>query len=96
MELNEILMKETITVQNLKCGGCAKTITDKLSEIEHISDIKINIEESEIHFNYVNQSDVEVVKNKLSALGYPSIDDDNSVLSKAKSFVSCASGKLKD
>ena len=96
MELNEIIMKETIIVQNLKCGGCAKTITDKLSEIERISDIKINIEESEIHFNYVNQSDVEVVKNKLSALGYPSIDDDNSVLSKAKSFVSCASGKLKD
>ncbi len=93
MELN---MNTSIVVQNLKCGGCAKTITGKLSEIENISGIEINIEESEITFNYLSKSDVDVVKNKLSALGYPSIDDDNTVLSKAKSFVSCATGKFKD
>ena len=92
----EIEMKTSILVQNLKCGGCAKTITDKLSEIDNITDIVIDVDESKVSFNYLDQSDLEGVKNKLSTLGYPSIDDNNSVLSKAKSFVSCASGKLKD
>lgn len=89
-------MKTSIIVQNLKCGGCAKTITGKLSEIDNITDIYIDVDESKVSFNYLHQSDLESVKNKLSALGYPSIDDNNSVLSKAKSFVSCATGKLKD
>ena len=92
----EIEMNTSILVQNLKCGGCAKTITDKLSEIDNITDIVIDVDESKVSFNYLDQSDLEGVKNKLSTLGYPSIDDNNSVLSKAKSFVSCASGKLKD
>ena len=35
------------------------------------------------------------VKEKLKTLGYPSIDDTNGILTKAKSFVSCASGKMK-
>ncbi len=89
-------MNTSIVGQNLKCGGCANTISGKLSELENISDIAINIEESEIIFKHLNQSDVDVVKKKLSALGYPSIEDENAVLSKAKSFVSCATGKLKD
>ncbi|MEC8830756.1 MAG: cation transporter, partial [Bacteroidota bacterium] len=29
-------MKTTLQVQNLKCGGCAKTISNKLSEIKDI------------------------------------------------------------
>ncbi len=93
MELN---MNTSIIVQNLKCGGCAKTITWELSEIENVSDLKIDVDESKISFNYVNQSDLDIVKKKLIALGYSSIDDDNSVISKAKSSVSCASGKLKN
>ena len=88
----ELIMNTSIIVQNLKCGGCAKTITGRLKEIENISDIAVDVETS----NYRNQSDLDVVKKKLIALGYPSVDDDNTVLSKAKSFVSCASGKLKD
>ena len=89
-------MKTSIQVQNLKCGGCAKTIIGKLSEIENISKLVIDVDSSMVSFNYLNLSDIDVVKSKLSALGYPSIEDDNSVFSKAKSFVSCASGKLKE
>jgi hypothetical protein len=35
-----------------------------------------------------------MVKDKLKSLGYPSIDDENTLTSRAKSFVSCATGKL--
>ena len=87
-------MKTSIIVQNLKCGGCANTINNKLSEIENISDIEVKVEESKVSFNYSKEADAFAVKDTLKALGYPSIDDDNNLVSKAKSFVSCATGKL--
>ena len=87
-------MKTTITVQNLKCGGCAKTITSKLSSIESISDVQVDPELSTVSFQYENNDNMVLVKDKLKAIGYPLIDEENSVLSKAKSFVSCATGKI--
>ncbi len=87
-------MKTSIIVQNLKCGGCAHTITTKLSDIKAISNLNIDVDESKISFEYSNEKDVLQVKEKLKALGYPSIEDDNDLLLKAKSFVSCATGKF--
>ena len=52
------------------------------------------MEESKVSFTYFNDVDALMVKDKLKALGYPSVEDDNNLMSKAKSFVSCATGKL--
>ncbi|UAB74900.1 heavy-metal-associated domain-containing protein [Mesoflavibacter sp. SCSIO 43206] len=87
-------MKTSIIVQNLKCGGCANTISTKLSEIETISNILVDVEESKVTFNVSHSEDAIEVKQKLKSLGYPSIEDENGLVSKAKSFVSCATGKL--
>ncbi len=87
-------MKTSIIVQNLKCGGCANTITNKLSALNNVSGIVVSVEESKVSFDYLNEEDAFEVKDKLKNLGYPSIEVSNSVSSKAKSFVSCATGKL--
>lgn len=87
-------METSIIVQNLKCGGCASTITSKLTTIEGISNLQVDVEENKVSFNYLNDTDISKMKAKLIQLGYPSVDDPNSLTSKAKSFVSCATGKL--
>lgn len=87
-------MKTSITVQNLKCGGCANTIFTNLSSIQNISDVEVVVDESTVTFSSTNPEEAQMVKEKLKSLGYPSIDDSNSLTSKAKSFVSCATGKL--
>lgn len=87
-------MKTSITVQNLKCGGCANTITTNLSSIQNISDVEVVVDESTVTFSSTSTEEAQMVKEKLKSLGYPSIDDSNSLTSKAKSFVSCATGKL--
>jgi copper chaperone CopZ len=87
-------MKTSIIVQNLKCGGCAKTITNALSSLKGINDITVAVETATVAFESVTMEDAITVKNTLKALGYPSIDTNNSIKAKAKSFVSCASGKL--
>ncbi|MEY8848279.1 heavy-metal-associated domain-containing protein [Psychroserpens sp. XS_ASV72] len=87
-------MEHTIKIQNLKCGGCAHTITTKLGELKGIEDIIVNNETNEVNFKYSEVKDISLVKKTLSKLGYPAEDESNSVSKKAKSFVSCAVGRL--
>ena len=87
-------MTTNITVKNLKCGGCANTIKTKISQIENISNIVVDIENSNVYFEARTNDDIMAVKDKLKSLGYPSIDEPNSVLSRTKSFISCATGKV--
>lgn len=88
------LMKTSISVQNIKCDGCARTITDKLSTIVNISNLQVDVEKKELSFNYLNKTDVSLVKERLKHLGFPSIEDNGSFTSKAKSFVSWATSKI--
>ncbi|WP_298477067.1 heavy-metal-associated domain-containing protein [uncultured Maribacter sp.] len=87
-------MKTSFIVQNLKCEGCAKTITNKLNTLNNITEVLVNPNNSTVSFSYRKEEDQEIIKNKLQSLGYPTIDSENSILAKAASFVSCATGKL--
>lgn len=89
-------MTSVIPIQNLKCGGCAKTIVSKLEEIPNITNVSVSVESSSVSFDALKQEAIANAIAKLKSIGYPSLDQDNSVLSKAKSFVSCATGKLSD
>lgn len=81
-------------VQNLKCGGCANSITKKLSNLSYIADINVEPESSTVKLK-VNESGMEdQIKKALLNLGYPVEGDKNAFTSKAKSFVSCATGKM--
>ena len=86
-------MKTEIQVENLKCGGCALTIKKAILAIEGPSEIEIDIEKSIVSITSENDN-VEEIKLKLSKLGYPEVGDKNTVLHKAKSFVSCAVGRM--
>ena len=87
-------MKTFILVQNLKCNGCANTITNKLANIENISDLEIDVDESKISFRYLHDDDVFKVKEILKKIGYPSNNEENTIVSKTKSYISCATGKF--
>ena len=89
-------MKTTLEIQNLKCGGCANTITNKLSDLDNINDVIVNNENNTVSFNYINDTHLVNVKTTLAKLGYPVIGDKNALTTKAKSFVSCALGRLND
>jgi len=85
---------KTINILNLKCNGCANTIKKGLLSIEGINNVEVTLENSEIKINEVSDDIFTQVKEKLSKMGYPEVGDANSMLHKAKSMVSCATGKL--
>ena len=87
-------MQTTIHIQNLKCGGCANTITKGISSIETINNVAVNVEDGSVTFDYVSKEKLIEVKEKLKSLGYPEDGEANSLMEKAKSYVSCAIGKM--
>ena len=90
-------MKQTYQVKNVKCGGCAGTL--KKSLLEEFGEVEVNleVEPREITLNMDGKNE-EVLKLKLRKLGYPLVTDELSAFSTvsttAKSFVSCAIGKI--
>ncbi|CAM1369797.1 Heavy metal transporter [Tenacibaculum soleae] len=86
-------MKQEIYIENLKCGGCANTITNGLKAIDKVSEVIVDVEKSLVTL-ITNETTLVVVKEKLAKLGYPEVGDKNTVLHKAKSFVSCAVGRV--
>lgn len=87
-------MKGDIEIQNLKCGGCATTIKNKIDKTEGIESVSVDVETSTLSFEYTNEIQYKNVVKVLSDIGYPVVGAENNLTSKAKSFVSCAVGKM--
>tara|TARA_R110002072_G_scaffold131586_1_gene271276 strand:- start:85834 stop:86109 length:276 start_codon:yes stop_codon:yes gene_type:complete len=87
-------MKTTLIVQNLKCGGCAKTITSRLSTLSGIKEVEIDVHTSEVQLRYDTLNDLAMAERLLVNLGYPPEGVENTMVNKAKSFVSCAIGTI--
>ncbi len=87
-------MNKTLVIQNLKCGGCANTITTRLTSIDGIDSVNVDNNEDSVSFYYSNDSSLNEAIYMLSKLGYPVEGEQNPILKKAKSYVSCAVGRI--
>ena len=87
-------MRTTVEIQNLKCAGCGNTITNRLNSLKDVSDVSVDMEKDTVSFSHTMVATFDLVRKTLSKLGYPLIDDTNSLVRKAKSYVSCAIGKM--
>ena len=90
-------MKQTFEVLNVKCGGCANTLIKSLKE--EFGDVEVNLDVNPRQITLdIEDSKKEDLKLKLRSLGYPLSNDELSGFQKAtttaKSFVSCAIGKI--
>lgn len=90
-------MQKTFQVSNVKCGGCATTLKEKLFERFGDVDVNLNKEPREITLD-IEEEQIEELGKALKKLGYPFSSDEmgfaESTSMKAKSFVSCAIGKI--
>ncbi len=89
-------MNVSISVENIKCGGCASSIEKKLLEDDRISAVDVDIENGIV---VIEAS--ELAKDDWAAallkMGYPesgTAEGMAAAKAKAKSFVSCAVGRI--
>ena len=92
-------MLETLEVNNIRCEGCANTITKALKE-EGFTSIKVDLscEPRKVTVDTKDEASSAHFRAILRKLGYPLFDEEvgfsSSATLKAKSFVSCAVGKF--
>jgi copper chaperone len=89
-------MKHVIEVENIRCGGCANTITHTLEKLDGVSSVSVDIENGRVTVT-TDRDDREPLVAALLNNGYPekgSAQGLQAARAKAKSFVSCAIGKL--
>jgi len=87
-------METVIKIQNLKCGGCASTIVNNLQSIQNVQNVSVDVATNEVKLTHSNTEVLAEVKLKLEKIGYPEEGSSNSMVTKAKSYVSCAIGKM--
>lgn len=91
-----MIMAYDISVENIKCGGCANTIMSKLDAMDVIDSCEVDIENGIVTIDGDAAHKEEVTKLLLS-LGYPesgTAEGLKAAKAKAKSFVSCAVGRM--
>lgn len=90
-------MKKIFKVENVKCSGCANTLKTKLKD--EFGELEVNLEvmPREITLDITPEKE-PALREALKNLGYPMSDEVlnlfQSTTTKAKSFVSCAIGKM--
>jgi copper chaperone len=89
-------MSLSIQVENIKCGGCANSIKKGLMDEAGVSTVEIDVENGMVSIDGENL-DRDAIAEHLLKMGYPesgSVEGMKAATAKAKSFVSCAIGKV--
>lgn len=84
-------------IDNLKCGGCENTVRKALQSFPELHNPGVDFNEGKVWFETSEETDLQPVKEKLRSLGYPeagSLGGLAGTAAYARSFVSCAIGKM--
>ena len=67
-----------------------------MNEIPGVTNVSVDLENATIQFETNESSIFDLVRTKLEGLGYPMDEEHNSLFKKAKSYVSCAIGRMEE
>jgi len=85
-----------IEIENLKCGGCARSILNGLADVQGVSNVEVDQENKRVKFSGEEALRSQVAE-KLRSMGYPekgTLEGLSAGVANAKSFVSCAIGRM--
>lgn len=90
-------MKKTFEVENVKCDGCANTLKKKLLKDFGKVEVNLDVFPRQITLE-IKDDETNKLREILKSIGYPMSDENldtiDTITTKAKSFISCATGKL--
>lgn len=86
-------MTYELTVENIKCSGCAHSITTSLKKLQGVTDVAVDIEHGIVRVEAKDGTEREAITEKLHHMGYPE-PGKGSGLIRATSYVSCMIGKV--
>lgn len=87
-------MTDTITIQNLKCGGCAASIVKVLQAFPEVHDVSVDFENAAVVIDTDDVSQHPKYAHTLTQAGYPPVGEANTLGRKVNSYISCAIGRV--
>jgi len=91
-------LKKSFKALNIKCGGCAKTVSESLKKEFGKVEVDLEQEPRVVSVEIKDEEHEKLFRKKMRSLGYPMDDEELGAFTatglKAKSFVSCAVGKM--
>lgn len=91
-------MKKNFKALNIKCEGCANTVKKALKDEFGEVDVDLTQEPRVVTLDIKDEESELGFRKKMRSLGYPLEDENMGVFTKsglqAKSFLSCAIGKI--
>ncbi len=85
-----------IEIENLKCGGCVRSILKGLAELPGVTNAEVDMAQQSVKFEGAEDTRPQVA-DKLRAMGYPergTLHGVSAGVANAKSFLSCAVGRI--
>jgi copper chaperone len=92
LKITSNMKKLELFVENIKCGGCMTSIKKGILELAGVTHVDIALEEEKITIEG-NHLDRTAILKTLDHMGYPE-KGNNTLFKEAKSYVSCAIGKV--
>ena len=83
-----------IIIANLSCNGCVNTITKKLSILDGVNSVTVNLESNMVSVTHNDETSFEQLTKTLASIGYPEATEKNGLLTQLKSISSCMTGKF--
>ncbi|RMF02835.1 MAG: heavy-metal-associated domain-containing protein [Bacteroidetes bacterium] len=84
----------SIQVLNIHCQGCARNVQDTIGKLAGVETVEVDLETRTITVKHDGTADENEMIRTLDRMGYPQADQ-QSLLKQAKSYVSCAIGRIK-
>jgi copper chaperone len=89
-------MQTEIVIANLSCGGCVNTITKRISSLEGVNKVSVSLENNIVTTEHNDNVSRAEIASLLKSLGYPEATEENGLLTKIQSKISCAKGKFSE
>lgn len=84
----------TMHVDNLKCGGCSNTVAHRVQELPGVAAVLVDPQAGIVRVDHDGTTEHDQVAALLMKLGYPE-HGSGGLLEVARSYVSCAIGRLR-
>ncbi len=89
-------MQTDIIIANLSCGGCVNTITKRVGSLEGVTSVSVSLENNIVSTEHDDNINRAEIVSLLRSLGYPEATEENGLLTKIQSKISCAKGKFSE
>lgn len=61
---------KTVKVKGMSCQHCARAVDKALSEIEGVSEVKVDLARGEVSFEETKPVDMKIVRERIEKAGY--------------------------